>query len=106
MVSGTVRHEDMDEDMDYELYSHRADASYYQQHKDDPELWGEPEESPPTPPDHVLISVTVRFPPRRPTCCANLQKAGLPYSEFVRQAVRQYAQSHVVTDSVPVGAKK
>jgi hypothetical protein len=82
------------------------DASFYQHHKEDPELWGEPEESSSMPPDHLVVSITVRFPADEAALlrrCA--REAGLPYSEVVRRAVRQFTQRHGVIDSDPMAIK-
>jgi len=70
------------------------DPAFYAAHKDDPELWGEPEE-PPQPPRraNLAATITVRFTPEEADAIRRLaREAGLTYSEVVRKAVQAFTQ--------------
>jgi predicted DNA binding CopG/RHH family protein len=72
--------------------SEQERAAYYQEHKDDEELWGETEERDAPRARHTLsISIAVRFSPDDAERIRDLaQESGLSYSDIVRAAVRQY----------------
>jgi hypothetical protein len=70
----------------------RDKAEFYQQHKDDPEVWGEPEEDAPVARRGALsATITVRFSPEEASAIRRLaQELGISYSEIVRRAVRKF----------------
>ncbi len=72
-------------------------AAYYQQHKDDPEIWGEPEEdAPPARRGGLSATITVRFSPEEASDIRALaQEFDVPYSEIVRRAVRKFVYSRL-----------
>jgi hypothetical protein len=68
-------------------------AAFYEQHKDNPaEIWGEPEQGPPS--EHrrpLSATITVRFSPEDASAIRNVaQELDVPYSEIVRRAVRKF----------------
>jgi hypothetical protein len=67
-------------------------ATYYQDHKDDPEIWGEPEEDAPrTSKGALSATISVRFSPEEAAAIRELaQELNLSYSEIVRRAVRKF----------------
>jgi hypothetical protein len=67
---------------------------FYQEHKDDPEVWGEPEEdAPPTRRGGLSATITVRFSPEEASAIRGLaQELDVSYSEIVRRAVRKFVQ--------------
>ena len=67
-------------------------ATFYQQHKDDPDIWGEPEEdTPPVRKGGLSATITVRFSPEEASDIRELaQELDVPYSEVVRRAVRKF----------------
>jgi hypothetical protein len=69
-------------------------AKFYREHKDDPEIWGEPEEDTPPPRSGGLsATITVRFSPDEATELRELaEEMGATYSEIVRLAVRKFVQ--------------
>lgn len=70
------------------------DAAFYQAHKDDTELWGEPEE-PATTKRRAGLSatITVRFSAEEAEAIRRMaQEAKLTYSDVVRRAVRALTQ--------------
>lgn len=75
----------------------RNRAAFYQQHKDDPEVWGEPEENaPPTRRSGLSATITARFSPEEASAIRELaQEIGVPYSEIVRRAVRKFVHSRL-----------
>jgi len=76
----------------------RDKAAFYQQHKDDPEVWGEPEENAPsTRRGGLSATITVRFSPEEASAIRGLaQELAVPYSEIVRRAVRKFVHSRLV----------
>lgn len=72
------------------------DAEFYQAHRDDPDVWGEPEEPPQRkrrPGAGLEATITVRFSAEEAETIRRLAKeAGLTYSEIVRRAVQHYTQ--------------
>ncbi len=70
----------------------RDKAAFYQQHKDDPEIWGEPEEdATPVGRGGLSATITVRFSPEEAAAIREVaQELGVPYSEIVRRAVRKF----------------
>jgi hypothetical protein len=70
----------------------RDKAAFYQQHKDDPDVWGEPEQGPPSEHRRPLSAIiTVRFSPEDASAIRNVaQELDVPYSEIVRRAVRKF----------------
>ena len=69
-----------------------ADAAYYEQHRDDPEEWGEPEPAPgATERRRLGAAITVRLTPDEADLLRALAKReGRPFSGIVRDAVRHY----------------
>src|SRR3712207_1308549 len=67
-------------------------AAFYEQHKDDPEMWGDPEDDGPSIPKGGLsATITVRFSPEEASAIRGLAKElGVSYSEIVRTAVRKF----------------
>ena len=83
----------------------RDKAAFYQQHKDDPEVWGEPEVgAPPTPRGGLSATITVRFSPEEATAIRELAKElGVSYSDIVRRAVRKFVHFRLtVGETAPV----
>jgi hypothetical protein len=70
------------------------EAAYYEAHRNDPEMWGEPIAPPVVAPrDGLAISITVRFSPQEAEAIRRTARVeGKNYSEVVRAAVRQYTQ--------------
>lgn len=71
-------------------------AAFYREHKDDPEIWGEPEEdAPPARKRPLSATITVRFPPEEALEIRELAKnLGISYSDVVRRAVREFVHPH------------
>jgi hypothetical protein len=72
-------------------------ADYYQAHKDDPDLWGDPVPPPKRsrgrPSRNMGARISVRFTPEEMAGIrARSQEEGLYYSEVVRRAVHAYCQ--------------
>jgi hypothetical protein len=72
-------------------------AKFYQDHKDDPEVWGEPEEdAPPVRKGGLSATITVRFSSEEASAIRGLaQELDLSYSEIVRRAVRKYVHTRL-----------
>ena len=70
------------------------DIAFYHEHKDDPDIWGEPEERPQTKHRRGLgATITVRFSVEEAEAIRRMAKAaGATYSDIVRQAVQSYTQ--------------
>ena len=73
-------------------------AAFYEQHKDNPaEIWGEPEQEPPS--EHrrpLSATITVRFSPEEASAIRGLaQELNISYSEIVRRAVRKFVHSRL-----------
>ncbi len=69
-------------------------AEFYKQHKDDPDIWGEPEEGAP-PMRELSATITVGFSPEETSAIRELAKElDVPYSEIVRRAVRKFTHPH------------
>ena len=69
-------------------------AAYYQAHKDDPDLWGEPVPPPKKargrPSRNLGARISVRFTPEEMDGIrAKSKEEGLTYSEVVRRAVNE-----------------
>jgi hypothetical protein len=67
-------------------------ADFYQAHKDDPEIWGEPVASPirkvGRPSRGLAMRITVRFSPDEAAIIRRIaEEQEVPLSEVVRQAV-------------------
>ena len=64
-------------------------AAFYQQHKDDPDVWGKPEEDVlPARRGGLRATITVRFSPEEAAEIRDLaEKLGVSYSAIVRRAV-------------------
>ncbi len=75
-------------------------AKFYREHKDDPEIWGEPEEDAPPPRSGGLsATITVRFSPEEATDLRELaEEMGATYSEIVRLAVRKFVHLRLTTE--------
>ena len=74
-------------------------AAFYEQHKDNPaEIWGEPEQEPPS--EHrrpLSATITVRFSPEEASAIRGLaQELDVSYSEIVRRAVRKFVHFRLV----------
>jgi hypothetical protein len=72
---------------------------YYQEHRDDPEVWGELDEAPEDAPmaqsrgTGLSITVSVRLAPAEADALRQTaRREGKTYSEVVRAAIRRYAQ--------------
>lgn len=67
-------------------------AAFYERYKDDPDMWGEPEESTPSVRRGGLsATITVRFSPEEASAIRGLAKElGVSYSDVVRRAVRKF----------------
>ncbi len=75
-------------------------ATFYQQHKDDPDIWGEPEEGTPSTRrrGRLNATITVRFPPEEASGIRELAKnLGVSYSDVVRRAVREFIHPRIST---------
>ena len=72
-------------------------AKFYREHKDDPDIWGEPEEGPPPSRRGGLsATITVRFSPEEAAEIRGLaQELNVPYSEIIRRAVRKFVYSRL-----------
>jgi hypothetical protein len=72
-------------------------AKFYQDHKDDPEVWGEPEEdAPPVRKGGLSATITVRFSSEEASAIRGLaQELDLSYSEIVRRAVRNFVHTRL-----------
>ena len=70
-------------------------ARFYQLHKDDPEVWGEPEEgTPPARTRGLSATITVRFSPEEASEIRKwAQKLDVSYSTIVRNAVRTFVRN-------------
>jgi len=66
-------------------------AAFYEDHKDDPEIWDEAKVAPtPHLPKRLAMTVTVRFSAEEAERIRRIAKAtGLTYAEVVRSAVAQ-----------------
>ena len=73
-------------------------AKFYQEHKDDPEVWGEPEEDvSPARRGGLTTTITVRFSPEEASAIREVaQELDVSYSEIVRRAVRKFVHSRLV----------
>lgn len=73
----------------------RDRAAYYQAHRDDDDVWGEPERSAESLDHHNLAAtITVRFSPDEAADIRDLAREHrVSYSDVVRTAVRQLIQS-------------
>lgn len=67
-------------------------AKFYQEHRDDPDVWGEPEEDvPPVRRGGLSATISVRFSPEEAAAIREVaQELDVPYSEVVRRAVRKF----------------
>ncbi len=65
------------------------DAAYYQQHRNDPDVWGDPEESGEPPRRSGLTAtITVRFSAEEAETIRRMaRETGMTYSEIIRKAV-------------------
>lgn len=74
-------------------------AKFYQEHRDDPEMWGEPEEDvPPARSSGLSATITVRFSSEEAKDLRELAKElDASYSEIVRLAVRKFVQFRLTT---------
>lgn len=72
----------------------QSKAAFYQQHKDDPEIWGEPEEdAPPARRRSLSATITVRFSPEEASAIREVARdLDASYSEIVRLSVRKFVQ--------------
>jgi predicted transcriptional regulator len=75
----------------------RDKAAFYQQHKDDPDAWGEPEvDTPVVRRGGLSATITVRFSPDDASAIRDLaQELDISYSEIVRRAVRKFVHSRL-----------
>lgn len=73
-------------------------AAFYEQHMDDPDVWGEPIETPPGPQRQGLgSSITVRFSAAEHAGIQRLARArNQTYSEIVREAVNAYTRPQLM----------
>ena len=71
-------------------------ATYYEQHKDDPEIWGEPEEGPVSPKQGLGATITVRFTAAEAAAIRDLAKRrAMTYSQLIRSALNDLLQPSV-----------
>lgn len=72
-------------------------AEFYEQHRGDPDMWGEREEStPPAPKGGLSATITVRFSPEEASAIRGLaRETGVSYSDIVRTAVRKFVYVHL-----------
>lgn len=75
-------------------------ARFYQEHKDDPEVWGEPEEDvPPVRRGGLTATISVRFSLEEAAAIRETaQELDVPYSEVVRRAVRKFVNVRLVSE--------
>lgn len=79
-------------------------AEYYEQHKDDPQVWGEIDEAFQVPTHAkkqggLSVTLTVRFVPEDAAKLRLLaERLNLSYSDVVREAVRQVVQPRFSID--------
>jgi hypothetical protein len=75
-----------------EMSEEKTWARFFQDHKDDPGIWGEPEEDAPRASKGALsATISVRFSPEEAAAIRDLaQDLNLSYSEIVRRAVRKF----------------
>jgi hypothetical protein len=67
--------------------SETADATYFQEHKDDPGEWGPPEKAPSSERRRLASMISVRFSPEEAAAVRDAAaSAGESLSNFVRQA--------------------
>ncbi len=76
------------------MSSERERATYYREHKDDPDMWGEGETfEAPRRRKALSATITVRFSPEEADAIRRIaQSAGQSYSDVVREAVKAYTQ--------------
>jgi hypothetical protein len=81
----------------------RDKAAFYQQHKDDPEVWGEREaDTPVVRRGGLSATITVRFSPEEASAIRGLaQELNISYSEIVRRAVRKLVHSRLAVAEGP-----
>jgi hypothetical protein len=72
-------------------------AEFYERHKDDPEVWGEPVEAPMAKRHGGLgATITVRFSEEEAELLRSLAaRLDMTYSELVRKAVNDYIRPRV-----------
>lgn len=65
------------------------DAAYYQQHRNDPDVWSDPEESGEPPRRRGLTAtITVRFSAEEAETIRRMaRETGMTYSEIIRKAI-------------------
>jgi hypothetical protein len=75
----------------------RDKAAFYQQYKDDPDVWGEPEvDTPVMRRGGLSATITVRFSPEDASAIRDLaHELDISYSEIVRRAVRKFVHSRL-----------
>ncbi len=80
-------------------------ADFYEQHKDDPDMWGEPEEGTPSAPrGRLSVTVTVRFAPDEASDLREVaRELGASYSDIVRRAVRTFVYSYMAARDEAIG---
>lgn len=71
-------------------------ASFYEEHRDDEDLWGDPEPAPvatPLPRQGLTVTITVRFSAEEAEAIRHVaRERHTTYSEVVREAVAAYAR--------------
>jgi hypothetical protein len=73
------------------------EATYYEEHKDDPDLWGEPVVVATRQRDELTATITVHFSVEEAADIRRFaMESGLSYSEVVRQAVQRFTRSRAV----------
>jgi mobilization protein NikA len=80
-------------------------AAFYREHKDDPEIWGEPEmDTAPAPRRALSATITVRFSPEEASEIRTLaKKLGISYSDIIRRAVQEFVHPHAMTKYITCG---
>ena len=76
-------------------------ATFYEQHKDNPDIWGEPVQGPPPTRSRGLsATITVRFSPEEASEIRELAKElGVSYSDIVREAVQRFVHPQFMTST-------
>jgi len=81
-------------------------ADYYEEHKDNPDIWETPEEPAASRQRGTLgATITVRFSEQEATQIRNFAKAsGQTYSQVVRTAVKNLTEGNADTGALDIGS--
>jgi predicted DNA binding CopG/RHH family protein len=73
-----------------EIMNEEELAAYYEQHKDDPDVWEEVEHGPVTPKEGLGATITVRFSASEASAIrAMAQRRQMTYSQLIRAAMQE-----------------